>query len=148
MDYALIKNGVVENVIVATPEFIQTIAQDWDHVEALDTLHEQGLGVGRGWSWDAVTGFTQPPQPVVPVEPVKRHIAVGSFYDRFGAEKYNILASTDLTVQALIKDVSVRKFIDLDRDDLLLGLQMIQSKGFNIDPQAIVSGEVLDSEKP
>lgn len=146
MEYALIKNGKVENVIVADPDFIALIAPELDHIEALDTLHEQGLGVGIGWCWNAQDGFIRPPAPE-PV-PEKRHITVGALYDRFGVEKYAVLASTDPVVQALIKDVSARKFIDLDRPDLLQGLQLVQSKGFAIDPQAIVSAPIQSNERP
>ena len=85
------------------------------------------------------------PEPIV--EHPKRYISVGSFYDRFGTEKWNILSSTDLMVQAMIKDVSVRKYVDLDRADLLAGLQMIKTAGFNIDPQAIVSAEIQPEER-
>lgn len=146
MDYALIKNGKVQNVIVSDPDFIALIAPEWDHIERIDTPAEIALGVGIGWGWSAQDGFIRPPAPE-PV-PEKRHITVGALYDRFGVEKYAVLASTDPVVQALIKDVSARKFIDLDRPDLLTGLQIVQSKGFNIDPQAIVSAEVQPSEKP
>lgn len=89
-----------------------------------------------------------PEPPAPPPEPEKRHITVGAFFDRFGAEKWSVLASTDPMVQAMVRDASARKFIDLDRPDLLQGLQLVQSKGFNIDPQAIVSAEVQPSEKP
>lgn len=96
--------------------------------------------IGKKW----VNGVWE----VVPAPPEPRHITVGALYDRFGAEKYNILASTDPVVQALVKDVSVRKFIDLDRPDLLQGLQLVQSKGFAIDPQAIVSAPIQSDERP
>jgi|SRR5450830_1889277 len=72
MQYALIKSdstglGRVHNVIVADAEFIAHIAPDWDHIEALDTLHEQGLGVGIGWGYDLATdGFIVPPPAAAP----------------------------------------------------------------------------------
>lgn len=89
------------------------------------------------------------PDIIFPKEaPAPRHISVGAFYDRFGDQKYPILASADPTVQALIRDVSVRRFIDLDRPDLLQGLQLIVNAGFTIDPQAIVNGDVLAHEAP
>jgi hypothetical protein len=86
------------------------------------------------------------PETPAPAEP--RHITVGAFFDRFGSEKYAILSSDDALVKAMVTDASVRKFIDLDRPDLLTGLQMVQAKGFNIDPQAIVSAEVQPHERP
>lgn len=78
----------------------------------------------------------------------KRHIAVGSFFDRFGAEKYPILASSDALVQALVKDCTVRAYIDLDSAQLPAGLDMLVAAGFAIDPAAIISRAVADSELP
>ena len=77
-----------------------------------------------------------------------RHISVGAFFDRFGAQKYPILASSDLMVQALIKDCTVRTFIDLDRADLPMGLQMLVQAGFAIDPEAVLTAPILDNERP
>ena len=147
MQYALIKNGFVANVIVADPEFIAQIEAEWDHIEALDTLHEQGLGVGMGWAWD---GRFHPPA----VEPVEqpatqaptRRISVGSFFDRFGSHKWPILADTNPMVQALVKDCSVRKFIDLDDPQLSGGLAMLVSVGHAIDPEAILTAAISPSE--
>lgn len=51
MDYALIQDGLVVDVIVADAEFIAKIAAEWSHIELLDTVQEQGLGVGIGWGW-------------------------------------------------------------------------------------------------
>lgn len=79
---------------------------------------------------------------------IPRHITVGAFYDRFGAAKWNILADTDPTVQAVIKDSSVRKYIDLDNPDLPAGLAIIQSAGHDIDPDAILGDPIEDKERP
>lgn len=92
--------------------------------------------------------YREQPEPPVPPAPVQRHITVGAFFDRFGAAKWSVLASTDPLVQAMVRDASVRTFIDLDRPDLLQGLVMVQSMGFDIDPQAIVSAEIQPSERP
>jgi hypothetical protein len=51
-------------------------------------------------------------------------------------------------VQALIKDCSVRKHIDLNDPQLLAGLGLLVTAGHDIDPQAIVSAEIADSERP
>lgn len=53
MRYALIKNGMVENIIIAEPDFIAAIADDWEHIEPLDTPEEQALNVGIGWTYVA-----------------------------------------------------------------------------------------------
>jgi hypothetical protein len=57
MEYALIKNGRIEQIIVADADFIQHIASQWDHIA-------QAAGVcAIGWGWD--NGFVQPPEPAV-----------------------------------------------------------------------------------
>lgn len=67
--------------------------------------------------------FIDPPEPD-PVtwdnaSPEYWWIEVGSFYDRFGAAKIPVLASPDPTVQALVRDTQVRKYIDLRREDVV-----------------------------
>lgn len=56
------------------------------------------------------------------------YIDVGPFFDRFGAAKYAILASQDATVQALVKDLQVRKWIDLQRADVAQGIDLMIGK--------------------
>lgn len=145
MKYALIKNGIVQNVIVASPGFVATLP-GYDHIEALDAPEEQKVA-GPGWLYDAATGiFSEPPEPEQPASP--RHISIGAFYDRFGAFKYAILADANPMVQALIKDTSVRQYIDLDRVDLLSGLQMLVTAGHAIDPEAILTAHIQPEELP
>ena len=88
------------------------------------------------------------PEPAPMPTPEPRHISVGAFFDRFGAQKYPILASHELMVQALIKDCTVRSYIDLDRADLPGGLQMLVQAGFTIDPEAVLTAPILDNERP
>jgi hypothetical protein len=87
-----------------------------------------------------------PGEPLPPVPEVRR-ITVGSFFDRFGALKYPILASSDLGVQAVIKDASVRSFIDLDDEQLMTGLNLIVQAGFELDPEQLVSGQIQAHER-
>lgn len=92
-----------------------------------------------------------PEPPVVeslPIQADRWKIWVGSFFDRFGAYKIPILASADLEVQACIKDASVRKYIDLlgRREELALMIGLLQSKGFNLDPVAILDLEPTADE--
>lgn len=77
-----------------------------------------------------------------------QHISVGAFFDRFGVHKYPILASSDPGVQALIKDCTVRSFIDLTRPDLPLGLGIITAAGFAIDTDAILTNPIQEYERP
>ena len=68
-------------------------------------------------------------------------IYVGAFFDRFGEEKLNILASDDPIIQAAIKDCSVRQYIDLDgrKAEMQSLLQYMVSKGFNIDVNTVLN---------
>lgn len=72
--------------------------------------------------------------------PAEWRIYVGPFFDRFGQWKLAILSSADPVVQAVIKDCSVRKYIDLyeRRADLLQVINLLKSKGFNVDEAAIL----------
>lgn len=62
MIYACILNGVVENTIVADPEFVERIASQWDHVIRIDQLDPQP---GMGWLYDGEV-FTNPFAPEEP----------------------------------------------------------------------------------
>lgn len=79
-----------------------------------------------------------------------RYISVGAFFDRFGADKWPILASTDPFVQALVKDCTVRiaQGINLDRPDVAGGVALLQSKGFASVTSAVITDPILESEKP
>ena len=122
MRIELLENGVVVNTIEASEEFAEQ--------------HYPGA-----WRLAA----DQNPPDAGPSLP--RHITVGAFYDRFGAAKWNILADTDASVQAVIKDSSVRKYIDLDNPDLPAGLAIIQAAGHDIDPDAILGDPIEDKER-
>lgn len=80
--------------------------------------------------------------------PVPRHISVGAFFDRFGPLKWTILADTNAQVQAVVKDSSVRSYIDLDNADLPAGLALLQSAGHAIDAEAIIDAPVGAGELP
>lgn len=87
--------------------------------------------------------FREVAESVAPAAPEPRHITVGAFFDRFGAHKWPILADTNPVVQALIKDCSVRKYIDLDDPQLDGGLAMLVDAGHAIDPVAVLGAQVL-----
>lgn len=83
-----------------------------------------------------------------PAAPAPRHISVGAFFDRFGSAKWAILADTNPSVQAIVKDASVRSYIDLDNADLPAGLALLIAAGHAIDAAAIVGNAVQPSEAP
>ena len=130
MKYALIKSGIVQNVIVADEAFIATIAPEWDHIERIDTPVERALGVGMGWGWDG-TNFVAPAAPPAP-EPTSKPwewlIDVGPFFDRFGVAKMAVLTSSDAGVQAIIKDTQVRKWLDLKLPEIASAVAYIGTK--------------------
>lgn len=107
--------------------------QTTGEIDAPHMIPVTGEGyLGKYWNGTAF-------EDVPVVTPTNWNIYVGPFFDRFGAEKWNILASTDLVVQALIKDCSVRKCINLQRPDLAQALDILIAKGFAIDKTAILT---------
>lgn len=96
--------------------------------------------------YDAPTGKFS--RPVTLVAAASRLVSVGSFFDRFGADKWQLLADQNPLVQALVKDCSVRRFIDLDRPDLRQALQLLVSAGHAIDPEQILGAPIEPGELP
>lgn len=72
------------------------------------------------------TAQAEPPAPA-PVDPTAWIIDIGPFYDRFGAAKMAVLTSTDAGVKAIMADVQIRKWIDLQRADVASSLAYIGS---------------------
>lgn len=82
---------------------------------------------GPGWTTEDKVHFS-PPVPTAPtVDPCQWLIDLGPFYDRFGAAKMAVLTSSDAGVKAILNDVSVRKWIDLQRADVGTSLAYIGS---------------------
>lgn len=152
MQYALIKNSIVENVIIAEPDFIAEFQHNYDHIEPLDTLHEQSLHVGIGWVYK--DGEFNPPEVVV--LPVQTKITQLAFLNRFtDVEAVAIdLASIGTTVKAAsirryLQKVQASTFIDLSREDLRTGVQALESLGILTAPRVkeILDNPVLELEK-
>lgn len=95
--------------------------------DSLPTIPGQWVECGNAGPGDLYDGllFTK---AVSPPDPCQYFIDVGPFFDRFGAAKYTILASSDATVQALIKDLQIRKWIDLQNVQVAQGLDILISK--------------------
>ncbi|MEN6629065.1 MAG: hypothetical protein ABFC42_05415 [Sulfuricella sp.] len=83
-----------------------------------------------------------------PVDPARWRIYVGSFFDRFGGAKLAILSDPDPVVQAVIKDASVRNYIDLlgRRDELLKVIGLLNMKGHAVDAVAVLDVEPNNDE--
>jgi hypothetical protein len=160
MQYALIKNGKVERVIIAEQDFITSIQSEFDHIEAIDTLYEQGLGVGVGWDWDGTSfSYTPDANQVILGEaltPQPRHITQLAFLNRFtDAEAIAIdLASQGSTVQAAAMrryqaKVNAATYIDLDRQDTRDGVIALEALGLLGTGRALVilDDPILPEEK-
>ena len=66
------------------------------------------------------------PAPVIPQ--YLWYIDIGPFFDRFGAAKMAVLTSSDVGVQAIIKDTQVRKWLDLKLPEIASALAYIGTK--------------------
>lgn len=76
-----------------------------------------------------------------------KHITVGAFFDRLGSNKWSILSDTNPQIQALIKDCSVRKYINLEDAQLQVGLNLIVSAGYSLDVDSILNSEITPMER-
>ncbi|MFT0533153.1 hypothetical protein ACMHYJ_10070 [Castellaniella hirudinis] len=82
--------------------------------------------------------------------PEYQWIEVGSFYDRFGPAKIPVLASTDPTAQALVRDTQIRKYIDLARPDVQQFIQYLGTVVPEVTPEvqaAVLSPRTTDNER-
>ncbi len=105
MIYEILENGVVVNTIVADEDFMLANYPDGNYRE-----------------------FEQPDQPTVPVPIYEWLIDIGSFFDRFGAAKMAVLTSSDVGVQAIIKDTQVRKWLDLKLPEIASAVAYVGTK--------------------
>ena len=87
-------------------------------------------------------------ESAAPIDPSRWRIYVGSFFDRFGTAKLAILSDPDPVVRAVIKDASVRNYIDLlgRRDELLQVIGLLNMKGHAVDATAVLDVEPTDDE--
>lgn len=71
---------------------------------------------------------TQEPDGTLPNKPWEWLIDIGSFFDRFGATKMAVLTSSDLGVQAILKDTQVRKWLDLKLPEIASAVAYVGTK--------------------
>lgn len=115
MYYAQINH---DNVVFAITETSAPVsAPDMIEIESFDTSL-----IGCTYS----SGQFIPPAPPPPPPPAwEWYIDIGPFFDRFGAAKMAVLTSADVGVQALIKDIQIRKWIDLKLPNVAQGVAYI-----------------------
>jgi hypothetical protein len=106
------------------------------------------VDVGWGHGPDGFYRIGPAPEPVPPA--TQWLIDIGPFFDRFGAAKMALLTSGNATVQALVKDLQVRKWIDLQRADVAAGIDALIALGVaGIDAElktAVLTTPVADAE--
>ena len=91
------------------------------------------------FEWVAIP-YTVPAPPTPPEPPVWAwFIDLGPFYDRFGAAMPAVLASTHPAVMVALKNVAVRKWIDLKRADVAAGLDAIAAAMPGVVTQELVT---------
>ena len=125
MNYALIKNGVVENVVVASPEFVSTLT-GYDHIEALDTVEEQRVA-GPGWLYDEVAGLFSEPIPQSPE--IGWKITKLAFKNRFPRAKWvaaKVAAQSSPTMADFFETFELASYIDLQRQDTIADVASIK----------------------
>ena len=117
---ALIRNGVVENVIEADVEFAATLGYD----EAIETLV-----AGPGWRYDGGE-FQPPPEPAPPPLEPEAQLTPLAFTRRFTlAERILISSSEDPIVQDGMMLVQLAQYVRLDDPDTVALVRYIQAKG-------------------
>lgn len=129
MQYALIKNGIVENVIMADADFISTLGGYETTVEV------SGLNVGRGYIY--ADGSFTPPEP----EPVAKQTKFTKleFQLRFTFDELVAIetaAETDAGVRVLQRQQQAAEFINILDPNTQLGILYLVSKGLLTDVRA------------
>ena len=91
-----------------------------------------------------------PDTPVqVPAQPWEWLIDIGSFFDRFGAAKMAVLTSSDVGVQAIVKDTQVRQWLDLKLPEIASAVAYVGTKVPGVTPelqQSILNTPVAETE--
>lgn len=151
MEYALIKSGQVENVIVADPDFITKIQADWDHIEPLDTLYEQGLSVGIGWGWDGEF-YTPINQPMADSVKVTTKLTVNAFKRRLTqAERIAIRQAAEVNAEVFdfLDLLNTSTHVDLSDPILSEGLDSLTLAGILLEgrKEEILTSAVTTEEE-
>ncbi|MBN9342403.1 MAG: hypothetical protein J0H52_20360 [Comamonadaceae bacterium] len=129
------------------------VAQSNSPIDSAQSVQIDGLReelLGQRYDREASAAAGEPVfvhAPVVPVPEVRR-ISVGAFFDRFGSAKWAILADATPVVAAVVRDASVRKYIDLDNPDLPAGIALLRQAGHDVDADAIIAAAVQPGEHP
>ena len=114
--YATLSDNIVSNIIEADADFAAAVGAVLCPTGRIGDLYANGT-------------FVTPEPPPAPPSPTDWLIDVGPFFDRFAGAKMALLTSANATVQALVKDLQVRKWIDLQRADVASGIDALIALG-------------------
>ena len=101
------------------------------NIIAIDGLRDEYLGKLYDAEASASAGspvFVDPPAQPQPAAAWEWLIDIGPFFDRFGAAKMAVLTSADAGVQAILKDVQIRKWLDLKLPELAQSVAYVGTK--------------------
>lgn len=152
MEYALIKNGTVEQVIVADDSFVAQL-QGWQRIERIDVAPHAGRGIGVGWGWSQGAGYTAPAQAPEPTPPADRRLAPASFKRRLTQQERIAIrqaAKVNDAVYDFMDLLNSSKFVDLDDPLTQAGLQQMEAAGLMAAGRAdaVLAAPVLPTERP
>lgn len=124
--YEILEGNTAVNIIVADEQFMLQNYPLGNYIEIIEPSE---------------------PEPVLPVW--QWYIDIGPFFDRFGSAKMQVLTSSDPGVQAILKDIQVRKWIDLKIPEVSQSLVYVASKIPSVTQElqeSILNTPVADSE--
>lgn len=151
MNYALIENNTVSNIIVSDADFVQTLAGHW--------VAADNAAIG----WRYADGQLSPPDDAPEPQPAPRHITLGALQKRMGAMRVFALDTSAHPVCVALRSYLGRlTYIDLGDPDLRPMLQMLvatQQPAANAvfpgsgplsegDVEAIITAPVQEGERP
>lgn len=101
MIYEILDGQIVVNTIVADADFMAANYPQGNYREVAESPAPAPV-----WEW---------------------YIDIGPFYDRFGAAKMAVLTSPDAGLKAILADLNIRKWVDLERTDVAQALAYVGS---------------------
>lgn len=127
-EYLLVKNGVVQNRVIATPDWADAADQsgEWDYVVDVATVTGNP---GPGWTTPDGVNYTPPAAPVV--GPI-RVIPFLDFMRRFTRTERIALRgimATNGTIEDFIMMLQLDGIVDLDDQDVIDRLAQAESAG-------------------
>jgi hypothetical protein len=130
MEYILIKNGKVENIIIADAAFVKSIKYDWDAI--VEKSKAPDAAIGYSFKDGVFSAPVAESRPIV----VKSKITKFAFVTRFtDAEAVTLdLASRGNSIQEAyirryMQKIELAQFVDLSLQDTINGVYGLEQAG-------------------